>query len=46
MNLPVSESYTTIAGFLMAEAGKLLGEGASNLGGVSGPCYSPLNARA
>ncbi len=27
LNLPVSESYTTIAGFLMAEAGQLLNEG-------------------
>jgi CBS domain containing-hemolysin-like protein len=27
MNLPVSEGYTTIAGFLMAEAGTLLTEG-------------------
>ncbi len=27
MNLPVSESYTTIAGFLMSEAGQLLSEG-------------------
>lgn len=29
MNLPVSESYTTIAGFLMAEAGEILAEGDS-----------------
>ncbi len=28
MNLPISESYTTIAGFLMSEAGEILGEGA------------------
>ena len=27
VNLPVSETYTTIAGFLMAEAGEILGEG-------------------
>ena len=27
LNLPVSESYTTIAGFLMAEAGQILVEG-------------------
>lgn len=27
MNLPISESYTTIAGFLMAEAGQILNEG-------------------
>ena len=27
MNLPISESYTTVAGFLMSEAGELLGEG-------------------
>lgn len=27
MNLPISESYTTIAGFLMSEAGQILGEG-------------------
>ena len=27
LNLPVSESYTTIAGFLMAEAGQILKEG-------------------
>jgi len=27
MNLPISEGYTTIAGFLMAEAGQILGEG-------------------
>ena len=27
MNLPVSEAYTTIAGFLMSEAGQLLNEG-------------------
>ncbi|MBS1796270.1 MAG: HlyC/CorC family transporter [Acidobacteria bacterium] len=27
MNLPVSEGYTTIAGFLMSEAGQLLNEG-------------------
>ena len=29
MNLPISENYTTIAGFLMAEAGQILGEGDS-----------------
>lgn len=29
LNLPVSEGYTTVAGFLMAEAGKLLSEGDS-----------------
>ncbi len=29
LNLPVSESYTTIAGFLMAEAGQILDEGQS-----------------
>jgi len=29
MHLPVSEGYTTIAGFLMAEAGQLLSEGES-----------------
>lgn len=29
MNLPISEAYTTIAGFLMSEAGKLLAEGDS-----------------
>lgn len=29
LNLPVSESYTTIAGFLMAEAGQILDEGES-----------------
>jgi CBS domain containing-hemolysin-like protein len=29
MNLPVSESYTTVAGFLMAEAGQILKEGES-----------------
>ena len=29
LNLPVSESYTTIAGFLLAEAGELLSEGES-----------------
>jgi CBS domain containing-hemolysin-like protein len=29
LNLPVSESYTTIAGFLLAEAGELLNEGES-----------------
>ena len=29
LNLPVSEAYTTIAGFLMAEAGELLNEGDS-----------------
>jgi len=29
MNVPVSESYTTIAGFLMAEAGMILSEGQS-----------------
>lgn len=27
LNIPVSESYTTIAGFLMAEAGRILTEG-------------------
>jgi CBS domain containing-hemolysin-like protein len=27
LNLPVSEGYTTVAGFLMAEAGELLSEG-------------------
>lgn len=27
LNLPVSEGYTTVAGFLMAEAGQLLSEG-------------------
>ncbi len=27
MNIPVSESYTTIAGFLMSEAGQILSEG-------------------
>ena len=27
MNLPVSDSYTTIAGFLMSEAGQILAEG-------------------
>ncbi len=27
MSLPISESYTTIAGFLMSEAGEILGEG-------------------
>lgn len=27
MHLPISESYTTIAGFLMSEAGQILGEG-------------------
>jgi CBS domain containing-hemolysin-like protein len=27
MNLPVSEAYTTIAGFLMSEAGEILNEG-------------------
>lgn len=27
MNLPVSESYTTIAGFLMSESGQILNEG-------------------
>jgi len=27
VNLPISEGYTTIAGFLMAEAGQILGEG-------------------
>lgn len=27
LNLPVSESYTTVAGFLLAEAGELLSEG-------------------
>ncbi len=29
MNLPVSDGYTTIAGFLMAEAGRILDEGDS-----------------
>ena len=29
LNLPVSESYTTVAGFLMAEAGQILNEGES-----------------
>ena len=29
MNLPVSDGYTTVAGFMMAEAGQLLGEGDS-----------------
>jgi CBS domain containing-hemolysin-like protein len=29
MNLPVSEGYTTVAGFLMSEAGKILSEGDS-----------------
>ncbi|MET0752419.1 MAG: hemolysin family protein [Pyrinomonadaceae bacterium] len=29
MNLPISEGYTTIAGFLMAEAGQILEEGES-----------------
>ena len=29
LNLPVSEGYTTIAGFLMAEAGQVLSEGES-----------------
>jgi CBS domain containing-hemolysin-like protein len=29
MNVPVSEGYTTIAGFLMSEAGKVLSEGQS-----------------
>ena len=27
LNLPISESYTTVAGFLMSEAGQLLSEG-------------------
>jgi CBS domain containing-hemolysin-like protein len=27
LNLPVSDGYTTVAGFMMAEAGQLLGEG-------------------
>ena len=27
MNVPVSDGYTTIAGFLMSEAGELLNEG-------------------
>jgi CBS domain containing-hemolysin-like protein len=27
MNLPISEGYTTVAGFLMSEAGQILGEG-------------------
>jgi CBS domain containing-hemolysin-like protein len=27
MHLPVNEGYTTIAGFLMAEAGQILAEG-------------------
>lgn len=29
MNLPISEGYTTIAGFLMSEAGQILSEGES-----------------
>ena len=29
LNLPVSESYTTVAGFLMAESGQILNEGES-----------------
>ncbi len=29
LNLPVSESYTTVAGFLMSEAGQILDEGQS-----------------
>jgi CBS domain containing-hemolysin-like protein len=29
LNLPVSESYTTVAGFLMSEAGQILTEGES-----------------
>lgn len=29
LNLPVSEGYTTVAGFLMSEAGKILSEGDS-----------------
>ncbi|MGI8639327.1 MAG: hemolysin family protein [Pyrinomonadaceae bacterium] len=29
LNLPVSESYTTVAGFLMSEAGQILNEGES-----------------
>ena len=29
MNLPVSEGYTTIAGFLMSEAGEILGPGST-----------------
>ena len=29
MNLPISEGYTTIAGFLMSEAGQILSEGQS-----------------
>ncbi|MCE7962166.1 MAG: hypothetical protein DYH05_06650, partial [Acidobacteria bacterium ACB1] len=29
VNLPVSETYTTVAGFLMAEAGQILDEGDS-----------------
>ncbi|HEY0429628.1 MAG TPA: hemolysin family protein [Pyrinomonadaceae bacterium] len=29
LNLPISEGYTTIAGFLMAEAGQILNEGES-----------------
>jgi putative hemolysin len=29
LNLPVSESYTTIAGFLMSESGQILNEGES-----------------
>lgn len=29
MNVPVSEAYTTLAGFLMSEAGQILGEGES-----------------
>ena len=27
LNLPISDGYTTVAGFMMAEAGQLLGEG-------------------
>ena len=29
LNLPVSESYTTVAGFLMSESGQILNEGES-----------------
>ncbi|MGI8848953.1 MAG: transporter associated domain-containing protein, partial [Pyrinomonadaceae bacterium] len=29
LNLPVSEGYTTVAGFLMSEAGQVLTEGES-----------------
>ena len=27
LNLPISDAYTTIAGFLMSEAGQILSEG-------------------